>query len=150
MKLSIITTAALVGLSLVPLAHAQVTNPIMGKIPFNFQVGDKALPAGTYMVGRLSTSQSGVLTLRSLDQQKTKNVMFSSMATESNAGRNTTLTFHRYGSTYFLSEISPGFGAAGSRLSPSKAERAIARQMAALPKPRYMEVASVSFQPAGD
>jgi hypothetical protein len=149
MKLSIITTAALFGLSMVPLAHAQVTNSLRGNIPFDFQVGNTALPAGTYVVGRLATSQAGILTLQGLGQKKTKNIMFSSAMGEPKPGRKPTLIFHRYGSTYFLSEVSPGFGQAGNVLRPSKAERAIARQMAALPKPHEMEVAVVSFQPTG-
>jgi hypothetical protein len=151
MKLSIFATATLFGLSLVPLAHAQVTSPIRGNIPFDFQVGNTVLPAGTYVVSRLSTSNpQGVLTLRGLHQKQGKTIMFSTDLTQANSGQNTKLVFHRYGSTYFLSQVWQGFGQIGNALYPSKTERVIAHQMAALAKPRNVELASVSFSPIGE
>ncbi|HSU31726.1 MAG TPA: hypothetical protein VLJ11_10870 [Bryobacteraceae bacterium] len=151
MKLSIFATATLLGLSLVPLAHAQVTSPIRGNIPFDFQVGDTVLPAGTYVVSRLSiTNPQGVLTLRGVDQKKGRTIMFSTGVMQGNSGQNTKLVFHRYGSTYFLSQVLGGFGQNGNVLYPSKAERVTARQMAALAKPRNVELASVSFSPVGE
>jgi hypothetical protein len=57
------------------------------------------------------------------------------------------LVFHRYGSIYFLTQVWQGSGKDGNELGTSKAERAIANQMAALPTPHNVELASVSFHP---
>ena len=35
-------------------ANAQLSNPIRAKVPFDFNVGDKKLPAGEYTFSRLS------------------------------------------------------------------------------------------------
>jgi hypothetical protein len=59
--------------------------------------------------------------------------------------QNTSLIFHRYGSTYFLSQVWQGGGQNGQQLTLSKAERVTARQMAALATPHNVELASVSF-----
>jgi hypothetical protein len=65
MKLKIFTTATVFGLLLLPLAHAQVSAGLQGNIPFQFQVGKTAFPAGEYVVTRTRNSQS-FLQLRSL------------------------------------------------------------------------------------
>jgi hypothetical protein len=145
MKLKIFTTATVFGLMLVPLAQAQVSAGLQGKIPFQFQVGERVIPAGEYVVTRSSDLQS-VLTMRSLDR-KTGAINFLTSPTLSRSAENATpkLVFQRYGSTYFLTQVWQGSGHDGNALSRSKAERAIANQMAALPTRPNVELASVMF-----
>jgi hypothetical protein len=147
MKLKIFTTATLFGLLLLPLAHAQVIRPIQGNIPFNFQVGETVLPAGEYVVSRNGPAGQIFLAIRGLDQ-KTGAILFLASPELTRSAQNTSLTFHRYGSsTYFLSQVWQGGGQNGNRLPLSKAERVTARQMAALATPHTVELASVSFHP---
>jgi hypothetical protein len=146
MKLKIFTTATLFGLLLLPLAHAQVSAGLQGNIPFSFQVGGTAFPAGEYVVSR-NTNSHTVLLLRGSDR-KTGAILFDAPATLGTmAAQNTKLVFHRYGSTYFLRQVWQGGHQNGNELSLSKAERVIAHQMAALATPHNVELASVSFHP---
>jgi hypothetical protein len=146
MKFKIFTTATLFGLLLVPLAHAQVTGPIQGNIPFQFQVGETVLPAGEYVVSRNGPAGQLFLAIRGLDQ-KTGAILFMAPPQLTGSAQDTKLVFHRYGSTYFLRQVWQGFGQSGNELSLSKTERVIARQMAALATPHKVELASVSFHP---
>jgi hypothetical protein len=147
MKLKIFTTATVFGLLLLPLAHAQVSAGFQGNIPFQFQVGQTAFPAGEYLVTPTKDSPS-FLALRSFDG-KTAPFMFSTSPTlgRSASDAKSKLVFNRYGSTYFLTQVWQGSGTDGNELWTSKAERAIANRMAALPTPHNVELASVPFHP---
>jgi len=148
MKCKLFTTAALLAFLLLPVARAQLNDPMKGNIPFDFTVGSTVLPAGHYTVGALSFG-TGVLLLRN-SEAKNATIMFRSMAVSATSPQTTKLIFHRYGRTYFLSEIWQGLGQSdGRRLVPSKAERVVARQMAAAPQPQHLEVASVAFTASG-
>jgi hypothetical protein len=147
MKLKMFTTATLFGLLLVPFAHAQVSTSLRGNIPFQFQIGGAALPAGEYVVSRDRPSAQGFLTIWGLDR-KTRAILFQASPTLSTSAQNANpkLVFYRYGSTSFLREVWQGSGQTGTELSQSKAERVTARQMAAVVTPHSAELASVSFQ----
>src|ERR1700745_3267308 len=84
-------------------AFAQTVH-VRGNIPFNFAVGNKTLPAGTYDVGTIDQRNSKILLLRARDGN-------ASMMVGSNAAENfkpadkTKLVFNQYGNRYFLSQI---------------------------------------------
>jgi hypothetical protein len=144
MKYKLLKTAILFGfLSLLPLAQAQMSQSIQGNVPFDFQVGNTVLPAGEYIV-RPIRSGSPALQIHS-SEPKGKGVMCLSISVQPNSGTDAKLVFHRYGNTYFLSQVWSGGGSTGSEFAPSKAERAIARQMAAAGRPHNMELASIPF-----
>jgi hypothetical protein len=145
MKFKLFTTATLFGfLSLLPLAQAQVGQSIQGKVPFSFHVGNTVLPAGEYIV-RPIRSGSPALQIQS-SEPKGKTIMCLSAPAQTNSAQEARMVFHRYGSTYFLSQIWSGGGLnTGSEFAPSKAERAMVRQMAAAGMPHSMEVASIAF-----
>jgi hypothetical protein len=145
MKLKISTAATLFGfLLLMPLAHGQTSQSIQGNVPFSFHVGNTVLPAGQYVIGATS---SGSATLRIQNSgPKGKTIMCLTNSVQANSAQNAKMVFHRYGSTYFLSQIWSGSGQnTGSGLGPSKAERAMAHEMAAAGRPHNMELASVAF-----
>jgi hypothetical protein len=133
------------GLLLEPVAHAQLSVPIHGNIPFDFHVGDTVVPAGSYQV----SSQIGVPTvlfIRGSGQRPTIIMRLSFDLQSSSPNQKPTLVFHRYGSTYFLSEVWQGLDREGGRgLLPSKAERVKAREMATSAMPNSVELASVIF-----
>ena len=144
MKFKVFAAASLLGLSVLPLANAQINEEgFDGNIPFEFHVGQTVLPAGNYMIRR-TTDSSRMLSIRGSNQAARK-IMFSSVPAEAKSVQSTKLIFHRYGNFYFLSAVWPGFGQKGYQLLPSKAERAIGLEMAAAARQQNPKLASVDF-----
>jgi hypothetical protein len=93
-------------------------------IPFDFTVGEKTLPAGTYTVEELNSN--GVLLIRSEDF--TRGTFINSGATlHRNDPENAKLTFRKYGDLYFLAEVWGYY--AGQEFSRSRKERQVIREM---------------------
>ena len=111
-------------------ANAQ-SRTVNAKVPFEFMVGDKALPAGEYSI-RSMTAGAEALAIRNEDSDKTA-IRLSNTVTRSNAPEKTTLLFHRYGQQYFLFQVWHGGETTGRQLIKSKQERAIESQLAAIP-----------------
>src|SRR6476659_3663246 len=83
-------------------ANAQLSIPIRAKIPFDFNVGDKKLPAGEYTFRRLSEfSDSKMMSVSSVDASSRmfQSTLGAQVLTPKNES---TLVFHRYGDQYFL------------------------------------------------
>src|ERR1700738_420022 len=111
-------------------ANAQLSTPIRAKIPFDFTVGDKKLPAGEYTFSRLSGfSDNTVVSVSSSDASA--HVFQSTFAAHVLTPKNkSTLVFHKYGDQYFLEQIWSGGEQAGSQVPESRSERTIERQLA--------------------
>ena len=105
---------------------AQSSTRIQANIPFGFIVGAKAFPAGQYTVDR--GPGSGVVAIKSADGKD--GAMVLTMPRYSTVTRDTgRLVFHRYGDTYFLSEVwEPGND--GHQLSPATRERELIAKLA--------------------
>ena len=105
---------------------AQNSTLLQATIPFDFIVGNQALPAGQYTVDR--GPATGTVMIRSADGKRAAIVL--AQAVSSAVARDTgSLVFHRYGYTYFLSEVwSPGND--GRKLSPTRRERELAARVA--------------------
>jgi len=117
------TVGFLIALSTVS-AFAQTQNPVKADIPFEFSVNNKALPAGTYTVGKMTSG--GVVLVRSEDR-KTAAASIASTVTSHKETTDTRLTFHRYGNQYFLAKVEIA-GWNGLELPKTKAERQAAKQ----------------------
>jgi hypothetical protein len=94
------------------------------KIPFEFTVANKKLPAGEYSVRRAQqTSGDLVLQIDSKDGRESISRLTIPVNTlePTNESR---LVFHRYGDEYFLFEIWPAGGNTGRELPKSRSERA--------------------------
>jgi hypothetical protein len=102
----------------------------VAKIPFEFVVGDKSLPAGEYGVAPF-TSSGQVLRIGSTEDNQTA-LRLTSPITCASAPDNGKLVFHRYGSHYFLTEVWNAGETTGRQLVKSKQQRAIEREMAAI------------------
>ena len=90
-------------------------------IPFQFNVGNATLPAGTYVV-----TPSGGGAIRISDQDgHVANVLTNGIWNRS-GGRTDELMFHRYGDVHFLSEVRWSGYPAARGLMKSKAETRIA------------------------
>ncbi len=111
-------------------ANAQLSIPIRAKVPFDFNVGDKKLPAGEYTFSRLSGfSDNNVISVSGADAGA--HVFQSTFAAHVLTPKDkSTLVFHKYGDQYFLEQIWSGGEQAGSQVPESRSERTIERQLA--------------------
>ena len=111
-------------------ANAQLSIPIKAKIPFDFSVGDKKLPAGEYTFSRSSGSLESKMMLISSVDSSTR--MFQSVFQDSvlTPKGESTLVFHKYGDQYFLQQIWTGGEPEGAQVPESRGERTARQQLA--------------------
>lgn len=100
---AVLTLTCLFGLGMS--AHAQDTEGVRVKVPFEFVAAGTILPAGTYTVGRLSADAFSGIAIRSYEH----GVVVLPMVVEGTATGQPKLSFEHVGGTYFLSEVhTPG------------------------------------------
>lgn len=104
-------------------AHAQGSRTQSVNIPFNFNVGDENLPAGDYKVTRLMNGGEAIAISGSESA-----IRLTSLIVKNEPARRSKLVFHRYGDTYFLSELWTAGDANGRRLVKSKTEGRLQRE----------------------
>jgi hypothetical protein len=104
-------------------ARAQMPGTAMRvTVPFEFIVSGKTLPAGNYEIRRINDTPEGLVIRNVID--KHDHMMFETEAVEAKKiPRRSEVIFHRYGDTYFLSEIFSGGEQMGRELRTSRAER---------------------------
>jgi hypothetical protein len=96
---------------------AAAQNMVHATIPFGFNVGAKALPAGDYELQRLN---GNIVAIRGVDAGSAA-LALTMVSEQRGAEGKATLVFNRYGQETFLSQIlTPG---EGRKLGRSKAER---------------------------
>jgi hypothetical protein len=111
-------------------ASAQLSIPIRAKIPFDFNVGDKKLPAGEYSFSRLSGPSDNKTMLVSSADARAHLFQSTFEASVLTAKNKSTLVFHRYGDQYFLEQIWSVGEQEGTQVPESRSERTIRRQLA--------------------
>ena len=87
-------------------ARAQDPDGVVVKVPFEFVVGEKTMPAGTYSVGRISSvdSHSGLI-IRNYDNS----VLVLAILAETASAQQPALSFEHVEDKYFLSKVeTPG------------------------------------------
>jgi hypothetical protein len=122
--LALLLTLALA--TTVATANGQNQSTVKANVPFEFIVGDKALPAGQYSVSAIGIGQDA------LAIQGTKahdNAVRLVNNTTRPAEKSSTLVFHRYGNTFFLSQVWVAGEGQGRQLLKSRQERAIEREL---------------------
>ena len=126
MMLALIVTLALT--TAVASANAQSNaNKVVADVPFEFSVGYKALPAGTYSVQSIASAGDGLL-IQSADG-KISALRLSESTRRIKEKPRARLVFHRYGERYFLAEVWNGIDNTGRQLTKSQEERAIADEL---------------------
>jgi hypothetical protein len=125
-----LATGCLVALMIAVPAHAQTPGSTMRvTIPFDFIVRGKPLPAGNYQMARINDSPEGLI-IRNVNDKK-DHVMFQTESVEpKRIPKRNEIVFHRYGDSYFLSEVLTAGQATGREVAPSRAERQLKREMA--------------------
>src|SRR2546423_10231272 len=98
---------------------------VTANVPFEFIVGEKTLAAGDYNMCAIGVAQNA-LSIQGSDGRNQAIRLTNATAPKGERAR---LVFHRYGNTYFLSEVSEGAGEVGWQLRKSPQERAMAREL---------------------
>ena len=137
---TIIALMVLVG-SMAVAAQAQTGSrtQLVANIPFQFNVGDKVMPAGEYTVSQVNpSSDHAVLQLRSKGGKSTVMIQMTNMIGKANEAAR--LVFNRYGGdSYFAEAWIPSDGN-GLQAPGSKGERAARQELAGV-KPATETVA---------
>jgi hypothetical protein len=107
--------------------HAQT---VTATVPFNFYMGRTAMSKGAYRVDEINGG--AVIMLRT--GKTTKAITVHNVAGKPLAER-PRLVFHRYGETYFLSEIWTGRSAMGRELARTSHEKELRAGLPAPPSP---------------
>jgi hypothetical protein len=96
-------------------------------VPFEFRMGDKVLPAGSYTVYEESQQGQGLLTLVDAHSKKLA-VSYAFPVDSTSPAVNAQWLFHRYGDNYFLAEIRIKGRSQDQRLPVSRSEKLHAKQ----------------------
>lgn len=95
-----IAVIALLGLAgIVGIGKAMAQNEVRVKVPFDFAVGNKTLPAGTYSITPVS---EWAIEIQNRD---TNDALLTVVAQDSNQQAKNVLIFTKYSGHYFLREI---------------------------------------------
>ena len=98
-------------------------------IPFNFTAGEKAFPAGKYVIERIWKNSDTVWVIRRKDNVG-KAMLLTRPVRANETQQATRLVFHQYGDLYFLSEIWTPGDQTGRQLQTSERERALDKAVA--------------------
>ena len=109
------------GAALAQLGGSRIT----AQVPFDYVLGDKAIPAGPLTVQTVTSS--GVLLLQNPDA-KVSVLSAPQMSGSKKPATSCAFVFHRYNNRYFLAEIKIEGSTIGYRLPESKAEAELRAQ----------------------
>jgi len=102
---------------------------LVASIPFQFNVGDKVMPAGEYTVSQVNpSSDHAVLQLRTKDGKSTVMIQMTHMIGKAN--ETARLVFNRYGSDAYFAEAWMPSDVNGLQAPGSKSERAARQELA--------------------
>jgi hypothetical protein len=132
MRKKVFSAVLTIGLTVlgVTVAHAQLPGARMrAKIPFDFSVKGKILPAGDYEIRRLN-DEPATLVITNVNNQKGLAIFWTTPVGGRNEVSRGRVVFHRYGESYFLSEVFAGGAQTGRRLLVSQRERLLKQDIA--------------------
>lgn len=98
-------------------------------IPFNFTVGEKAFPAGKYVIERNRKDSDIVWLIRRKDNVG-KAMLLTRPVRANEVQQRTRLVFHQYGDLYFLNAFWTAGDATGREVQISDREKALDRAIA--------------------
>lgn len=122
---SILAILGLIAIVAVGTALAQSLNPVMiVRVPFQFTVGDRTLPAGEY---RILREHQSVVRLEDGSGKGVANIIVN-LTEAKRAPEEGKLIFHGYSGRYFLKEVWRAGSIEGQVLPTTRTEREIARK----------------------
>jgi hypothetical protein len=98
-------------------------------IPFNFSVGEKAFPAGKYVIERNRKSSDTVWVIRRKDNVG-KAMLLTRPVRANETQQETRLVFRQYGDLYFLAEFWTAGDQTGREIQVSDREKALDKALA--------------------
>lgn len=128
MKRQALSLICLLSLLLVAGSAIAQSGSVRSNVPFDFTVGGKSLPAGTYTIDKVGRSPENLL-LQSQDG-KMQMIVGSNAAETLNGADKTKLVFNRYKDQYFLSEIWVQGSTSGRHIPKTKREKELAKELA--------------------
>jgi len=120
--------------------NGQSNARLVAQVPFEFMVGDQTFAAGEYRVGAID--QSGE-TIAITNGQSEGAIRGTNPKQRSGGDKSAKLVFHRYGSSYFLTQVWRAGEATGRELRKSREERAIERELKVAANGRRFETVEV-------
>jgi hypothetical protein len=111
------------------LAHAQESDRVNARIPFDFVVGDKQLKAGNYVIESFLDHQA--LRFRSKNGE-VQQLAFTVPVETNKIGNHERLIFHRDSDTYFLSQVWLSGDQDGRNLIPGAQEKSLEKSQPAV------------------
>jgi hypothetical protein len=114
----------------ITVAYAQLPGAKMrAKIPFDFSVKGKILPAGDYEIKRLNDDPA-TLIITNVKNNRDLAIFWTTPVGGGNVVNRGEVVFHRYGESYFLSEVFAGGSQTGRELLVSRQERLLKQDIA--------------------
>jgi hypothetical protein len=101
-------------------------------IPFNFTVGDKALPAGEYLIRRNRKDADTVWAIQHKDSGKTA-LFLTRQVHSAETQEDAKFVFHKYDDLYFLAEFWTAGTNTGREIQVTDRERAMQKALAVAP-----------------
>jgi hypothetical protein len=135
-RIKAIAIFAIANLAMVGSSFAQ-DHVVQVKVPFDFTVSGKLLPAGEYTIKKTAEN---IITLRNHDKPISSLAMVTPDGKFAPGGG--VVTFHRYGDQYFLSQILSEHADLSIRVPTSKKERKTQLQQARITPPNVTFVAA--------
>ncbi len=124
--LTVLTMSSLlVTLAVVPVFGYGFDHRMRADVPFDFIVGDKTLPAGTYTISK--PTLSGTLRIENVDSGESTIVMSTVVNNGVRPNDETKFVFTRYADQYFLDQVWVVGDVSGDKLVKSRAERQLAK-----------------------
>jgi hypothetical protein len=128
--LGVMAMGCLLSVLAVVSVHAQDSGmAIRASIPFDFTVEGKTLPAGDYEIRRISDEPTGML-IQNVRRRRDEAMFQTEPRDERRISNHSLLVFHRYGDSYFLSEVRAAGQETAQDLRPTRAERTLRSEMA--------------------
>lgn len=121
-----LTLIVAIAMATAVVSSAQSTRQVVAHIPFEFVVGDKAMPAAEYRV-RPAAALGKAILIQTADSNNAALRLTNTLEPIKNQTR-ARLVFHKYGRQYFLAEVWTGGDDSGLQLLKSRQERAIERE----------------------
>lgn len=125
---SVLAMTLLVSLGAVVSGSAHPGARVAAQIPFDFQVGDKEIPAGVYTVDRVNADGS-LLRISSRDSRHNVLTTANEASSKGEGAKGSRLIFRKYGDRYFLAAVWDGND--GRTLPESKSERGMKKGLRA-------------------
>jgi len=140
MKRQALSILSMLSLFLMGSAAAQTVR-VRAIVPFNFTVGNEALPAGEYDITSISANTPALLV--KAREGNASSIVNSNSAQKTNSAQRSKLVFNVYGSHYFLAEIWTQGSDLGRRMVKSGREKEVAKELAMQRAKRVEVVASL-------